>query len=90
MSKMWLFIKMEGGVIMKVLRKYDQFRRDCKADLECESCGHKETRTSAYDDRNYWDNVVPNFKCPKCGKSTKSLGLEPEFIETKYRNFDVV
>ena len=75
---------------MKVLKKYNQSRRDCHVDLECESCGHKETITSAYDDRNYWDNVVPNFKCPKCRKSTIDLGLKPKFTETKHRDFEIV
>jgi len=69
---------------MKVTRKYNQMRRDCHCDLECESCGHKETITSAYDDRNYWDNVIPNRKCGKCDKSTNDLGLETERVTTRY------
>jgi len=69
---------------MKVIRKFDQHRRDCKCDLECENCGYKKTYNSAYDDRNFWDNVVPSWKCDKCGKSTKDLGLEPEYRETRY------
>ncbi len=75
---------------MKVTRKFDQFRRDCSCDMECEGCGEKDTYTGAYDDRNFWDNVVPGFKCEKCGKSTKDLGLEPEKIETKYSAYEVV
>jgi len=59
-------------------------RRDCWVDLECESCGNKKTIKSAYDDRNYWDNVVPAFKCDECGKSTKDLGLEVEVMPTRY------
>lgn len=69
---------------MKVLRKFDQYRRDCSVDLECEGCGYKETYTGAYDDRNFWDNVIPNTKCPKCGFTTKDLGVKNEHIETKY------
>lgn len=69
---------------MKVLRKYDQFRRDCSIDMECQGCGNKQTYTSAYDDRNFWDNVIPNWKCSKCGKSTNDLGLETEYIQTRY------
>ena len=75
---------------MKVLRKYNQIRRDCHCDLECEGCGEKMTYTRAYDDRNFWDNVVPNAKCPKCGKSTRSLGLEPEVMPTKYQPWEVI
>ena len=59
-------------------------RRDCWCDLECEGCGNKETIKSAYDDRNYWDNVVPSFKCEKCKKSTNDLGLKPEVMPTRY------
>ena len=75
---------------MKVLKKYNQFRRDCWCDLECESCGTKETYKDAYDDLNFWDNVIPNRKCDKCGKSTKDLGLEPEKILTKYSSDEVI
>jgi hypothetical protein len=69
---------------MKVLKKYNQHRRDCWVDLECEGCGDKETYKSAYDDRNFWDNVVPEFKCKKCGESTNTLGAEKQAMSTKY------
>lgn len=75
---------------MIVLKKYNQHRRDCSIDLECENCGHKETDKRAYDDRNFWDNVIPNCDCEKCGKSTKSLGLSPAHTSTKYSAFEVV
>lgn len=70
---------------MKVLEIYDQMRRDCSCYLECENCGNKETIENAYDDRNYWDNVIPNRNCERCGKSTNELGLKiKQRIETKY------
>ena len=69
---------------MKVLRKYNQFRRDCTIDMECQGCGNKQTYDSAYEGRNFWDNVVPNFQCSKCGKSAKDLGAKNDFIETRY------
>lgn len=69
---------------MKVTKRYNQFRRDLTIDMECEGCGETDTYGCAYDDRNFWDNVVPSFKCKKCGKSTKDLGLEPEVMPTKY------
>ena len=75
---------------MRVIKKYDQFRRDCYVDLECEECKNKEIKVDAYDDHNMWDNVIPNWKCKKCGKSTKDLRLEPDVICTKYGDYEVV
>jgi len=75
---------------MKVIKKYNQMRRDCWADLECENCGNLETDESAYDDINYWYYVIPSFKCKKCGKSTNDLGLKPEKIAIKYSDYEVV
>lgn len=75
---------------MKVVKKYDQFRRDCKCDLRCEGCGAETTNFGAYDDRNYWDNVIPAQRCEKCGESTNSLGVEKEVIPTKYAAHEVV
>lgn len=69
---------------MRVTRRYDQYRRDLYIDLECEDCGAAETNKSAYDDTNYWVNVVPNMKCKNCGKSSNDLGIRPESIGTKY------
>ena len=75
---------------MKVTKKYNQHRRDCWCDLKCESCGHTETYEGAYDDRNFWDNVVPGFKCDKCGKSSNDLGVKPKVIPTKYDEYEVI
>lgn len=75
---------------MKFLRKYNQFRRDCDCDLECENCGNLETIKDAYDDRNYWDNVVPNFKCSKCEKSSNDLGIKPIEVATKYADYETI
>ena len=69
---------------MKVISIYNRHRRDCHCDSVCEACGHKETDRGAYDDDNFWVNVMPNRKCKICGKSTKDLGLEPEKIATRY------
>ena len=69
---------------MQVTRKYNQHRRDCWCDLKCENCAHETTYKGAYDDRNFWDNVVPSFACEKCGKSSKDLGTTTTFIETRY------
>lgn len=53
---------------MKVIKRYNQHRRDLIIDMVCEGCEAKDTYDGAYDDRNFWDNVVPAFKCKKCGK----------------------
>lgn len=75
---------------MKVLKKYNQTRRDCYCDLVCEGCGHAETHISAYDDRNFWDNVIPNKNCKKCGKTTVEMGIKPDHISTKYADYECV
>ena len=75
---------------MKVLQKYNQHRRDCWVDLRCEGCNSEYTYKGAYDDRNFWDNVIPSFKCKECGKSSNDLGTKPEVIATKYDSYEVV
>jgi len=72
---------------MKVIREYNQHRRDLIIDMKCESCGKEENHRYAYDDRNFWDNVVPNFKCPTCDKSSNDLNINHEKIETKYPEY---
>lgn len=70
---------------MKLVKKYNQMRRDCWADLECENCGYKETNENAYDSRDYWDNVIPIENCRKCGKSTNDINPEiKQKIATRY------
>ena len=75
---------------MEVIKKYNQHRRDLYCDMKCESCGYEETDKYAYDDRNFWDNVIPNRKCRECGKSTVDLGLEVKNVPTRYSEFEVV
>ena len=58
---------------MKLLQITDQSGRDVCYDTECEACGEKETHMGGYNDRNYWDNVLPEMKCHKCGKSTNDI-----------------
>ena len=45
-----------------------QHRRDFKAIYECEHCGQTEIMWG-YDDSNFHENVIPNYKCDKCGKN---------------------
>lgn len=75
---------------MKVLEKYNQHRRDCYCDLKCEDCGFEETDKYAYDDRNFWDNVIPNRKCKKCGMSSNELGIKADVVPTRYADYEVV
>ena len=58
---------------MRVIKQYNQHAYDCTIDIECESCKNVEIGRSAYDDRNMWNNVVPEWKCKQCGESTSSM-----------------
>jgi len=69
---------------MKVLKIYNQMRRDCWCDLECEGCGGTETIKDAYDDSYYWSSVIPNRECKLCHNSTNSFNLKPTPVQTRY------
>ena len=75
---------------MKLIKKISQHRRDCEVELECEWCQKKVVDNGAYDDRNYWDNVIPARKCKFCGKSTNDMGLEIQHIVTKYGVHEII
>lgn len=75
---------------MKLVRVCNQIRRDCWIDIECEGCEHQEHHVNAYDDRNFWDNVLPNMKCKSCGKSTIDLRRSVQRTETRYPDDAVV
>lgn len=69
---------------MRITKTYNWMRRDFCATMQCESCGHTQENTSCYDDRNYYDNIIPDIKCDKCGKSTIEIGASPQLVATKY------
>lgn len=69
---------------MRITRRYNQHRRDLHIDMVCEACGYNETNKSAYDDTNFWVNVVPNMMCERCGIKTMDLDITIENIGTKY------
>ena len=70
---------------MKLIKKEWQNRRDCKITIKCENCGEVRKNYPAYDDRNFWDNVLPNLECENCGKSTKEIDPEiKQKIKTKH------
>lgn len=47
-----------------------QNRRDFTAIYECEHCGDTY-EGNGYDDSNFHQNIVPDKKCKKCGKTAK-------------------
>lgn len=57
---------------MKITKTYNWNRRDFSFDAKCEHCGNEEKHSGGYDDSNYYNNVVPNMKCSKCGESSNS------------------
>lgn len=65
---------------MKIKRITSQHRRDFHAVYECEHCGHEE-EGSGYDDRYFHHSVIPNMKCPDCGKTA---GDDYRPLTTKY------
>ena len=68
---------------MKIAKITHQNRRDFKADFECEGCGYIENKWG-YDDANFHQNVIPEMKCPNCGKSGQDLGVDYRPLTAKY------
>lgn len=60
---------------MKIKEVIWHSRNDIKAVFKCENCGH-EFVGYAYDDDNYWNNVMPNAICPKCKLNCKNENAE--------------
>ena len=48
-----------------------QSRRDFKAKFICPHCGYEEEKWG-YDDAYFHQNIIPDIKCPKCGKTENS------------------
>lgn len=69
---------------MKIDRILSRHRRDFHADYKCEGCGYMVKGKAGYDDTNFYDNVIPNMKCPSCGKSRNDLGITGEKRKPKY------
>ena len=57
---------------MKITKTYNWNRRDFTYDATCEHCGNIAKNKSGYDDSNYYNNVMPQVKCDKCGESSES------------------
>lgn len=52
---------------MKIKTILSQYRRDFRAEYECEHCGHTH-EARGYDDAHFHENVIPKMKCPVCRK----------------------
>jgi hypothetical protein len=74
---------------MKITKTYNWHRRDFSYDAKCENCNKVEKDRSGYDDDNYYNNVIPNWKCKGCGKSSNDIGAH-EFIAPKHDPFKVM
>lgn len=71
---------------MQIKKITSQHRRDFQAIYECEHCSClKEGR--GYDDVNFHRNVIPEMKCPQCGKTAPA---EYRPLMTKYPDTKVV
>ena len=67
---------------MRIKEILSQNRRDFRAIYECEHCGYTY-EGSGYDDANFHNNVIPEMKCPKCGKIAPNnyRPLSPKYPE---------
>ena len=55
---------------MRIKRMVGLSRYEFEYDSECEFCGHiVENRHGGYGDY-FATNILPNFVCPQCGKSS--------------------
>jgi Zn finger protein HypA/HybF involved in hydrogenase expression len=68
--------------IMKILEKTYQHRRDFRADMVCEHCGHIEKNVSGYDDTYFHTEVIPNMVCKKCGKKSGEVTSRPNLPDS--------
>lgn len=56
---------------MKIIKTYSWNRRDFSYDAECEACKHVECDVNGYDDAHYYNEVLPDKKCPECGHKSR-------------------
>lgn len=53
---------------MHILKILNQHRRDFSAIYKCEHCGLEE-EGNGYDDKYFHEEVIPSWKCSRCGQS---------------------
>ena len=68
---------------MRIKRILRQYRRDFWAIFRCEACGY-ECERQGYDDANFHVNVIPQMKCPQCGKIEREIAPNYRPLTTKY------
>lgn len=66
---------------MRIKEIISQHRRDFLCTAECEHCDHIARNVPGYDDKNFHENVVPTWVCPKC-KERAGKNYRP--LTTKY------
>ena len=71
---------------MKIKEIKSQYRRDFRAIYQCEHCNH-EYEGSGYDDAHFHEEVIPNKKCPECGKKAPDTYRA---LTTKYKPNQIV
>lgn len=71
---------------MKIKKIISQHRRDFTALYVCEHCGH-EHEGSGYDDAYFHQEVIPEKKCPECGKKAPE---DYRALTTKYPTSKIV
>lgn len=66
---------------MRIKKKISQHRRDFHALYECEHCNSTMERYG-YDDANFHDNVIPNWPCPECKKTSDGKSSSSADVST--------
>ena len=66
---------------MQIVKIISQRRRDFCATMECEHCNNIKEKVSGYDDLYFHNNVIPEMKCIKCGKtgSDDYIPMSPKY-----------
>jgi ribosomal protein L37AE/L43A len=72
---------------MKIIEITYRNRNDFKAIYECEHCGDK-FEAWGYNDSNYFNNVMPNATCDKCGLNSKNETKE-ETVKRLGRDYEI-
>jgi rubrerythrin len=65
---------------MKINTILSQIGQDFTAIYECEHCGRKH-KSYGYDDHYFHSEVIPEMKCPSCGKMANDncRPLQPKY-----------
>lgn len=72
---------------MKIINITYSHNNDFKAIFVCPLCCYKY-ESWGYSDANFYNNVMPNAICPKCGKNEHGEGVE-ELIKRVGRTYRI-